>query len=252
MSNRKNSMVSKMVLTGLGQNPGSKSVGKASGHVLRLPGAARGPSLGFPNIHGQDAQIFIFVFFSHNAVVLKPGEKGGNRGLVQSKLAQGELDQGELAPSKPAQEELAQSGLAQEATGVVEEGENKEEMEGAHAGDCSSGPMDKGIQAEGGHGSSVQQQPQQEVAMSEGTKSLQAGDFQSHTRFTQSQLQDLEHLFEENHFPSFQVRKALARSMGVTEEDVQDWFRTRRAIFRRSNRMVVLIDAPPGPQSNDP
>ncbi|XP_076417630.1 uncharacterized protein LOC143270811 isoform X3 [Peromyscus maniculatus bairdii] len=185
-------------------------------------------------------------------VVLKPGEKGGNRGLVQSKLAQGELDQGELAPSKPAQEELAQSGLAQEATGVVEEGENKEEMEGAHAGDCSSGPMDKGIQAEGGHGSSVQQQPQQEVAMSEGTKSLQAGDFQSHTRFTQSQLQDLEHLFEENHFPSFQVRKALARSMGVTEEDVQDWFRTRRAIFRRSNRMVVLIDAPPGPQSNDP
>ncbi|XP_076417631.1 uncharacterized protein LOC143270672 [Peromyscus maniculatus bairdii] len=195
---------------------------------------------------------------SENAVVLKAGEEGGKRGLVQSKLAQGELDQGklalsELAPSKPAQEDLAQSGLTQEATGVVEEGENKEEeMEGAHAGNGSSGPMDKGIQAEGGHGSSVQQQPQQEAAMPEGIKSLQAGDFQSHTRFTQSQLQDLEHLFEENHFPGFQVRKALARSMGVTEEDVQDWFRTRRAIFRRSNRMVVLIDAPPGPQNNDP
>ncbi|XP_076418385.1 uncharacterized protein LOC143270921 [Peromyscus maniculatus bairdii] len=142
-----------------------------------------------------------------NAVVLKAGEKGGKKGLVQSKLAQGELDQGELVPSKPAQKDLAQSDLAQEATGVVEEGENKnkEEMEGAHAGDGSSGPMDKGIQAEGGHGSSVQQQPQQEVAMPEGTKSLQAGDFQSHTRFTKSQLQDLERLFEENHFPSFQV-----------------------------------------------
>ncbi|XP_028718941.1 rhox homeobox family member 2-like [Peromyscus leucopus] len=188
-----------------------------------------------------------------NAVVLKAGEEGGKRGLVQSELAQGELDQGKLAPSKPAQEELAQSNLAQEATGVVEEGENKEEeMEGAHAGDGSCGPMDKGIQAEGGHGSSVQQQPQQEAAMPEGTKSLQAGDFQSHTKFTQSQLQDLERLFEENHFPSFQVRKALARSMGVTEEDVQEWFRTRRAIFRSSNRMVVLIDAPPGPQNNDP
>ncbi|XP_076419039.1 uncharacterized protein LOC143271052 [Peromyscus maniculatus bairdii] len=190
-----------------------------------------------------------------NTVVLKPGEKGGKRGLVQSELAQGELDQGKLAPSKPAQEDLAQSDLAQEATGVVEEGEKEEEMEGAHAGNGSSGTMDKGIQAEGGHSSSVQQQPQQEVAMPEGTKSLQVGDrlpLQLYTRFTQSQLQDLEHLFEENHFPSFQVRKALTRSMGVTEEDLQEWFRTRRVIFRRSNSMVVLINAPPGPQNNDP
>ncbi|XP_076419043.1 uncharacterized protein LOC143271055 [Peromyscus maniculatus bairdii] len=160
-----------------------------------------------------------------NTVVLKPGEKGGKRGLVQSEHAQGELDQGKLAPSKPAQEDLAQSDLAQEATGVVEEGEKEEEMEGSHAGNGSSGPMDKGIQAEGGHGSSVEQQPQQEAAMPEGTKSLQVGDrlfFQSHTRFTKSQLQELKRLFEENHFPSFQVRKALTRSMGVTEEDLQD------------------------------
>ncbi|XP_052605514.1 homeobox protein Rhox5-like [Peromyscus californicus insignis] len=164
------------------------------------------------------------------AMVLKAGEEEGKKGLVQSELAQGELGQGELAlgelaPSKPAQEELAQSGLTQEATGVVEEGENEEEeMEGGHAGDGSSGPMDKGIQAEGGHGSSIEQQPQQEAAMPEGTNSLQAGDnlsFQSQTRFTESQLQDLERLFEENRFPSFQVRKALARSMDVQEEDVQ-------------------------------
>ncbi|XP_042125946.1 rhox homeobox family member 2-like [Peromyscus maniculatus bairdii] len=192
-----------------------------------------------------------------NAVVLEAGEEGGMRWLVQSELAQVELDQGVLAlseipPSKPAQEELAQSDLAQESTGMVE-GENKEEeMEGAHAGNGSSGPMDKGIQAEGGHGSSVQQQPQQEAAMPEGSKILQAGEFQSHTRFTQSQLQDLERLFEETRFPSFQVRKELAISMGVPEADVQDWFRTRRTIFRRSNRMVVLIDAQPGPQNNDP
>ncbi|XP_028718940.1 rhox homeobox family member 2-like [Peromyscus leucopus] len=199
--------------------------------------------------------------YDENAVVLKAGEKGGKRGLVQSELAQAELDQGEvalseLAPSKPVQEELAQSDLAQEATGGGEEGENEEEeMEGAHAGDGSSGPMDKGIQAEGGHGGSVQQQPQQEAAMPEGTKSLQAGErqpFQRRTRFTQSQLQDLERLFEETRFPSFQVRKELAISMGVPEADVQDWFRNRRTIFRRSNRMVVVIDAPPGPQNNDP
>ncbi|XP_076417890.1 uncharacterized protein LOC143270746 isoform X2 [Peromyscus maniculatus bairdii] len=190
-----------------------------------------------------------------NAVVLKAGEKGGKRGLVQSELDQGELDQGELAPSTPAQEELAQSGLVQEATGVVEEGENKEEMEGAHAGDGSSGPMDKGIQAEGGHGSSVQQQPQQEAAMPEGTKSLQAGErlsFQSHTRFTKSQLQVPDRLFKETCYPSFQVRKDLARWMDVSEADVLDWFGTRRGSFRRSNRMVMLINAPPGPQNNDP
>ncbi|XP_052605419.1 homeobox protein Rhox5-like [Peromyscus californicus insignis] len=194
------------------------------------------------------------------AMVLKAGEEGGKKGFVQSELAQGELGQGELAlgelaPSKPAQEALAQSGLTQEATGVVEEGENEEEeMKGGHSGDGSSGPMDKGIQAEGGHGGSVQQQPQQEAAMPEGTKNLQAQDrqpFHRHTKFTQSQLQDLERLFEETRFPSFQVRKDLAISMGVPEADVQDWFRTRRAIFRRNNRKVVLIDAPPGPQNND-
>ncbi|XP_076418262.1 uncharacterized protein LOC143270886 isoform X1 [Peromyscus maniculatus bairdii] len=133
-----------------------------------------------------------------NTVVLKPGEKGGKRGLVQSELAQGELDQGKLAPSKPSQEELAQSDLAQEATGVVEEGEKEEEMEGSHAGNGSSGPMDKGIQAECGHSSSVEQQPQQESAMPEGTKSLQIGDrlpLQRYNRFTQSQLQELKRLF---------------------------------------------------------
>ncbi|XP_052605526.1 rhox homeobox family member 2-like [Peromyscus californicus insignis] len=195
------------------------------------------------------------------AMVLKAEEEGGKKGLVQSELAQGELGQGELAlgelaQSKPAQEELAQSGLTQEATGVVEEGENEEEeMEGGQAGDGSSGPMDKGIQADGGHDGSVQQQPQQEAAMPEGTKSLQTRDrqpFRRRTRFTQSQLKDLERLFQENRYPSLRARKDLARWMGVPEADVLDWFRTRRALFRRSNRMEGLIDAPPGRQNNDP
>ncbi|XP_059107519.1 homeobox protein Rhox5-like [Peromyscus eremicus] len=150
-----------------------------------------------------------------NAVVLKAGEEGGKKGLVQSELAQGELGQGELAlgklaPSKPAQEELAQSGLTQEATGAVEAGENEEEeMEGKHAGDGSSGPMETAIHAEGGHGGSVPQQPQQEAAMPEGTNSLQAGDrlpLQRRTRFTQSQLQALERLFQETRYPTLRAR----------------------------------------------
>ncbi|XP_037057621.1 paired mesoderm homeobox protein 2-like [Peromyscus leucopus] len=163
-----------------------------------------------------------------NAMVLKAGEEGGKKGLLQSGLAQGKLNQGKLAlgklaPSKPAQKELAQSGLAQKSTGVVEEGENEEEMEGKHAADGSSGPMNKGIHAEGGHGSSVQQQPRQEAAMPEGTKSLQAGDrlpSQRYTRFTQSQLQALERLFQQTRYPTFRARKDLARWMGVSEADV--------------------------------
>ncbi|XP_036032520.1 rhox homeobox family member 2-like [Onychomys torridus] len=197
-----------------------------------------------------------------NAMVLMPGEEGGKKGDVQSQLAHGELDQGELAlgelaPSKPAQEELAQSSLAQETTGVVEEcrNEEEEEMEGGHGGDGSSSPIDKGNHAEDGHGSSVQLQPQPETAIPEGTKSLQDGDrlpSQSHTRFTQSQLEDLERLFQDTRFPSFQVRNDLARRMGVPEADVLDWFRARRASFRRSNRLPRLFDAPPGPQNKDP
>nr|XP_015857870.2 homeobox protein Rhox5-like [Peromyscus maniculatus bairdii] len=148
-----------------------------------------------------------------------------------------------------------ESSLAQEAKGVVEEVENKEEeMRGGHTGDGSSGPMDKGIHEEGGPGSSVQQQPQQEVVMPEGTKSPQAGDrlpFQHNTRFTQSQLQDLESLFQETRYPSLRARKDLARWMGVPEANVLDWFRTRRAIFRRSSRLLVLFNAPPGPQNNN-
>ncbi|XP_076417750.1 uncharacterized protein LOC121825600 isoform X2 [Peromyscus maniculatus bairdii] len=166
-----------------------------------------------------------------NAVVLKAGEKGGKKGLLQSELAQGELNQGKLAlgklaPSKPAQEELAQSSLAQKATRVVEEGENEEEMEGKRAGDGSSGPMDKGIHAEAGHGSSVQQQPQQEAAMPEGTNSLQAGDrlpLQRYTRFTQSQLQALERLFQETRYPTFRARIGLGTGESFSGKALDWW-----------------------------
>ncbi|XP_076418075.1 uncharacterized protein LOC143270827 [Peromyscus maniculatus bairdii] len=196
-----------------------------------------------------------------NTMVLKAGEEGGKKGLAQSELAQGELaqgklDQGELAPSKPAQEELAQSGLAQEAIRVAQEGENEEEeMEEGGGGDGSSGPIDKRIHVEGGHGSSVQQQPQQEAAMPEGSKILLAGDrlpFHTCTRITQSQVLSLEHLFHAIPYPSLRARKDHARWMGVTEADMMEWFRTRRASFRRSNRLVVLIEPPPAPQNNNP
>ncbi|CAH6779925.1 LOC100364002 [Phodopus roborovskii] len=194
-----------------------------------------------------------------NAMVLKAEEEGGKHGLVESKLAQGELDQGklalgDLAPGKLAQEEPAQLSLAQEATGVAEQGENKEEMGRGHAGDGSSGPVDNEIRGDGAHGGAAQQQPQQEAAMPEGSKSLRAGDrqpVQRRTRFTLSQLQDLEHLFQETRYPSLRARKDLARWMGVSEADVQEWFRNRRAIFRRNSRIAMLSEVVPGPHKKD-
>ncbi|XP_038171782.2 paired mesoderm homeobox protein 2-like [Arvicola amphibius] len=198
-----------------------------------------------------------------NAMVLKDGEEGGKEGLEQSKPAQGELDEGklalgELAEGKPAQEEPAQCSLAQEATEEAKEGEVKEEaMGGGHAAAGSSGPVDNEVHEEGGQGGSgAQQQPQQEgaAAMPEGANSLQTRErlpVRRRTRFTLSQLQDLEQLFQENRHPSLHMRKDLARWLGVSEEDVQDWFRNRRAICRRNTRLLVLCSTPPAPENSD-
>ncbi|XP_055461138.1 rhox homeobox family member 2-like [Psammomys obesus] len=193
-----------------------------------------------------------------NAVVVsEAGEEGGKQGVVQGEFSQGELDQGKLAQGEFAQGKVAQEDLTQlsptlEVTGVVKEGENKEEMEEEYARIGASSSMDK-IHPIEVPSSSDQPQPQQEAAMPEGTNSLLTGDRQPprrRPRFTLSQLQDLERLFHETRYPSLRARKDLARWMGVSEADVQDWFRTRRSIFRRNNRLVTFYSMPPGPQNN--
>lgn len=170
---------------------------------------------------GHDVQIFIsissFCLSGGNAVVSgAPEERIDKKELVLNWLAQGEFDQGEgaqgeVAGGEQAQEEPAPLSPAQEATGGEEEGENKEgEMEGRHAGDGASGPEDDNIQEEGGENID-QQPPQQEAAIPEGMRNPQAGNYLAHqrtrrTRFTHSQLRDLERLFQENRFPSLRVR----------------------------------------------
>lgn len=137
-----------------------------------------------------------------NAVVSEAGEEGNQSQRLVVRLLQGGLDQGEpaqgqLTGGKLAQEEPAQFSLTQGARGVGEEGEK---MEGRHAGDGASGPEDDNIQQEGGQRSNDQEQPQQETAIPEGSRSQQTGNslahqLYSHTRFTPSQLRDLERLF---------------------------------------------------------
>ncbi|XP_034341094.1 uncharacterized protein LOC117694353 [Arvicanthis niloticus] len=196
-------------------------------------------------------------------VVSKAGEGGDKKGIVigglaQDWLDQGELTQGEVAGGKLAQEEPAQFILTLEARGVGEEGEKREEeMEIRHAGDGASGTEDDNIHREGGEGSNDQQEPQQEAAIPEGTRSQQAWNSLVHqryslTRFTQSQLHDLECLFQETRYPSPQGRRHLARCMGVEECDVLNWFQMRRSFYKRNRRLLVLGYLSPNPQSDSP
>ncbi|XP_050997843.1 rhox homeobox family member 2-like [Acomys russatus] len=197
-----------------------------------------------------------------NAVVVESGEEGRKPGLIQGDLAQGELDQGKLAQGKLARGKLAKKELAQvspplEVTGVVQEGEEEEEVgeeateEGASASSASVYKIDQ----EEVPGKSDQEEPQGGAATAaENTRNpARAGSRGPHRRrpkFTLSQLQDLERLFHENRYPSLKTRKDLARWMGVSEADVQDWFRTRRSIFRRNNRLLMVCNMPPNPPNN--
>ncbi|XP_076418070.1 homeobox protein Rhox13-like isoform X2 [Peromyscus maniculatus bairdii] len=71
-------------------------------------------------------------------------------------------------------------------------------------------------------------------------------------QFTLWQVEEMEKMFKETKYPHALARKELAQALNIPEVKVKDWFGTRRASFRRINRMVMLINAPPGPQNNDP
>ncbi|XP_021009733.1 rhox homeobox family member 2-like [Mus caroli] len=191
-----------------------------------------------------------------------PEERIDKKELVLSWLAQGEFDQGEgaqgeVAGGEQAQEEPAPLSPAQEATGGGEEGENKEgEMEGRYAGDGASSSEDDSILEEGGENSD-QQSPQQDAASPDSIRNPRVLNRLAQlryrrTRFTHSQLHDLERLFQETRYPSLRARRDLARWMGVDECDVQNWFRMRRALFQRNRRVLMFCELPPLPQSDSP
>ncbi|XP_052026054.1 rhox homeobox family member 2-like [Apodemus sylvaticus] len=199
-----------------------------------------------------------------NAVVSRAGEEGGDKkGLVLSGLAQGGLDQGErteheVAGGKRVQEEPAQCSVTQEAAGVGEEGGKKEEeMEGRHDGDGASSSEDDMMEQEGVQSRRDHQQPQGKAAIPEGSRHQVAGMRPAHQRyrlniFTHCQLHELERLFKESHYPSFRVRRNLARSMGVDEYDVVNWFRMRRYLFKCDMKQIMLRELPPLPESDSP
>uniref|UniRef100_A0A674PLD6 Homeobox domain-containing protein n=1 Tax=Takifugu rubripes TaxID=31033 RepID=A0A674PLD6_TAKRU len=51
-----------------------------------------------------------------------------------------------------------------------------------------------------------------------------------------NQLEHLEGLFQEDHYPDAEKRKAIATSVGVTPQRIMVWFQNRRAKWRKAER----------------
>ncbi|NWX85649.1 NOBOX protein, partial [Nothoprocta ornata] len=61
----------------------------------------------------------------------------------------------------------------------------------------------------------------------------------SRTFYSAEQLEELEKMFQEDHYPDNEKRREIAAVVGVTPQRIMVWFQNRRAKWRKTEKLSV-------------